>query len=143
MFKNKLVNIMLIILIALTIIGVLTLVLFNHFTKNEDPNREPTIDEIIALSVDVNEITTNLVTNDFIRVTFKVQVDNNKAKREFIKRDFQVRNIIIRELSGMRSSDFTGSEGIENLENQIRKKINEYMDDGEVVNVYTTGFVIQ
>lgn len=134
---------MLIILIALTIIGVLTLVLFNHFTKNEDPNREPTIDEIIALSVDVNEITTNLVTNDFIRVTFKVQVDNNKAKREFIKRDFQVRNIIIRELSGMRSSDFTGSEGIENLENQIRKKINEYMDDGEVVNVYTTGFVIQ
>ncbi|OIJ13157.1 flagellar basal body-associated protein FliL [Anaerobacillus alkalilacustris] len=143
MFKNKLVNIMLIILIALTIIGVLTLVLFNHFTKNEDPNREPTIDEIIALSVDVNEITTNLVTNDFIRVTFKVQVDNNKAKREFVKRDFQVRNIIIRELSGMRSSDFTGSEGIENLENQLRKKINEYMEGGEVVNVYTTGFVIQ
>ncbi|RXI98000.1 flagellar basal body-associated protein FliL [Anaerobacillus alkaliphilus] len=143
MFKNKLVNIMLIILIALTLIGGITLVLYFQFTKTDDPDKEPTIDEIIALSVDTNEITTNLLTNDFIRVSFKIQVDNSKAKTELEKRDFQVRNIIIRELSGMRSSDFTGSAGIENLENVIRIKINEYMQEGKVVNVYTTGFVLQ
>jgi flagellar FliL protein len=134
---------MLIILIALTLIGGITLVLYNQFIKEVDPNREPTIDEIIALSVDMNEITTNLLTNDFVRVTFKIQVDNGKAKEELIKRDFQVKNIIIRELSGMRSSDFSGYEGIENLENVLQTKINEYMQDGKVVDVYTIGFVLQ
>lgn len=134
---------MLIIIIALTLIGVLTLVLFNHFTKVEDPNREPTIDEIIAHSVDFNDITTNLLTNDFVRVSFKIQVDNQKAKTELEKRDFQVKNIIIRELSGMRASDFDGSDGIRRLEDIVRLNINEYMQEGSVVNVYTTGFVLQ
>jgi flagellar protein FliL len=143
LFNNKLVNIMLIILMALTLIGGITLVLYYQFSNSTDPNREPTIDEVLALSVDTNEITTNLLTNDYIRVMFKIQVDNQKAKKELEKRDFQVRNIIIRELSGMRGSDFTGSNGIENLENIILKKINEYMQEGLVVNVYTTGFVLQ
>ncbi|MFN7250832.1 MAG: flagellar basal body-associated protein FliL [Anaerobacillus sp.] len=143
MFKNKLVNIMLIILVTLTLIGGITLVLYFQFTKSTDQNNESTIDEILALSVDTNEITTNLLTNDFIRVTFKIQVDNAKAKKELEKRDFQVRNIIIRELSGMRASDFSGSLGIENLENIIQIKINEYMQEGVVMKVYTTGFVLQ
>lgn len=143
LFKNKLVNIMLIILVALTLIGVITLVLYNQLSKPDDPDRVPTIDEILAHTVDIDEITTNLLTNDFIRVTFKFQVDNNKAKTELEKREFQVRNIIIRELSGMRANDFTGSEGIERLENTIQQKINEYMQDGLVVDVYTTGFVLQ
>lgn len=134
---------MLIILIALTLIGVITLVLYNYLTKEEDPNREPTIDEIIELTVDQSEITTNLLSNDFVRVTFKIQVDNEKAKEELVKRDFQVKSIIIRILSGMRASDFSGSEGIENLEITVKDKINEYMQDGKVVNVYTTGFVLQ
>lgn len=134
---------MLIILSALTLIGVLTLILYNSFFKPIDPDREMTIDEIIALSVDTNEVTTVLLTGDFIRVSFKIQVDNDRAKRELEKRDFQVRNIIIRELSGMRSSDFAGSEGIKNLESAVLMSVNEYMQDGQVVNVYTTNFVLQ
>ena len=145
LFKNKLMNIMLIILTTLTLIGGITLVLYFQFSNSAsaDPNKEPTIDEILALSVDTNEITTNLLTNDFIRVSFKIQVDNEKAKKELEKRDFQVRSIIIRELSGMRASDFSGPEGIEGLENLILVKINEYMQEGIVVKVYTTGFVLQ
>lgn len=143
LFKNKLVNIMLIILIALTLIGGITLVLYNQFIKEVDPNREPTIDEIIALSVDINEIRANLLTNDIVLVAFKVQVDNDKAKEELEKREFQVRHIIIRELSGMRSSDFTGSEGIDKLENALQTKINEYMQEGKVIDVYTVDLVFQ
>lgn len=135
---------MLIIIIALTLIGVITVVLYNYMTKAApDPDREPTIDEIIALSVDTDEITTNLLTNDYIRVQFKIQVDNTKAKTELEKRDFQVNNIIIRELSGRKASDFNGPEGIENLEQSIIEKINEFMQEGTVVNVYTTQFVLQ
>ncbi|MCT8139829.1 flagellar basal body-associated protein FliL [Anaerobacillus sp. CMMVII] len=143
MFKNKLVNIMLIILMTLTLIGGITLVLYYQSAKAEVSSKKPTIDDIIALSVDTNEITTNLLTNDYVRVAFKIQVDNSKAKKELEKRDFQVRNIIIRELSGMRASDFAGPLGIERLEELIKVKINEYMQDGVVVSVYTTGFVLQ
>ncbi len=145
LFKNKLVTIMLIILNALTLIGVITLVLYFHFSKSTEPvpKQEFTIDEIVALTVDTTEITTNLLSNDYIRVSFKLQVDNEEAKMELEKRDFQVKNIIIRELSGMRSSDFSGSAGIENLEKAIRTRINKYMQEGKVVNVYTTGFVLQ
>lgn len=135
---------MLIIIIALTLIGVITVVLYNHFSANANgPDGEPTIDEIVALSVDTNEITTNLLTDDFIRIRFKIQVDNPDAKEELEKRDFQVESIIIRELSGMKSNDFSGPEGIENLENSITEKINEYMQEGTVVKIYTTGLVLQ
>lgn len=135
---------MLIIIIALTLIGVITVVLYNYISRvPADPNRELTIDEIIALSVDTDEITTNLLTNDYIRVQFKIQVDNQKAKNEIEKRDFQVENIIIRELSGRKASDFSGPEGIDDLEDAIIEQINEYMQEGNVVNVYTTRFVLQ
>ena len=51
------------------------------------------------MSVDIKEITTNLASNDFIRISFKIQTDSKKAKEELEKRDFQVNNIIILELS--------------------------------------------
>ncbi|MEC2073114.1 flagellar basal body-associated protein FliL [Alkalihalophilus marmarensis] len=143
MFKNKLINIMLIILIALTLIGVITLVLFNHFTNQPDANAEPTIDEIIAQSYVTEEITTNLLSNDFVRTQFHIHVDSKKALQEIQKRDFQVENIILRTLSGKKSPDLAGSAGIEELEAEIKEQINQLLQEGSVVQVYTTSWVIQ
>lgn len=143
MFKNKLVNIMLIILITLTLLGVVAIVLVNYFTKEEDPNREPTIDEIVSLSFDTPELTTNLMSNDFAKIQFRIQVDNKKAFEEVQMRDFQIENIIIREMANMKSSDLAGSEGIENLEQQLKFKINELMQEGMVVKVYVRRLIVQ
>lgn len=142
MGKNKLFKSMLIILISLTLGGVVTLVLVNYY-KEPDPNRAPTIDEVIAQSYETEEITTNLLSNDFIKASFQIQVNNKEASKEIQKRDFQVDNIIIRTLSGMESSDLSGPEGIERLEGTIRDRINDIMQQGEVVRVYTTSWVIQ
>lgn len=143
MFKNKLVNIMLVILITLTLIGVVVIVLVNYLTKEEDPNREPTIDEIVALSFDTPEMTANLASDHFAKVQFRIQVDNKDAFEEVQKRDFQIENIIIREMANLKASDLAGSEGIENLENQLKFKINELMQKGMVVQVYTRRMIIQ
>lgn len=143
MFKNRLVNIMLIILVGMTLIGVLALVLYTQFFQAADPDAEPTIDEVIELSIETEEITTNLLSNHVIRTQFVIQTDNRHARNELEKRNFQVENIIIRELSDMRESDFQGSEGIRNLEEQIRYEINQIMQEGHVVQVYMSMRVVQ
>lgn len=134
---------MLVILISLTLIGVITLVLINYFTAQNDINREPTIDEIVALSYDTPEITTNLLSNDFARVQYRIQVDNKKALSEISKRDFQLENIIIREMAEIKASDLSGSAGIEALESKIKLRMNELMQEGLVVQVYTRRLIIQ
>ncbi len=133
---------MLIILISLTLGGVVTLVLVNYFT-GKDSNSAPTIEEVIANSYITNEITTNLQSNDFIKASFQIQVDNKAGAQEIAKRDFQVNNIIIRTLAGMDAADLSGPEGIERLETVIRDQLNEVMQKGRVVRVYTTSWVIQ
>ncbi len=134
---------MFIILLTLTLLGVVTVVLINYFSVDTDPNREMTIDEILSLSHETQEITTNLLSNDFVRIKFRIQVDNKRALSEIQKRNFQLENIIIRELAGKNASDLAGTEGIEQLENQLKFRFNELMQDGMVLQVYTTRWIIQ
>ncbi|WP_416150943.1 flagellar basal body-associated protein FliL [Salipaludibacillus sp. HK11] len=143
MFQNRLINIMLIILVALTLVGVLALVLYTQVFQDSDPEGEPTIDQVLERSVETDEITTNLLSNHIIRSQFVIQLENDNAKDEFEKRSFQIENIIIQELSDMSASDFQGSEGIQQLEDRIRNEINQLMEDGDVIQVYMNQRVIQ
>ncbi len=134
---------MLIMLVALTLIGVLTLVLYTQFFQQTSAEGEPTIDEVLKVSAETEEITTNLLSNNIVRTTFVVQLENRNAKDEFTKRDFQVKNIIIQELSDLREGDLQGAEGIRGLEEQIRSRVNEVMQEGNVEKVYVKDLVIQ
>lgn len=98
MKNNKLLKIMFILLVAITLAGAAAVVAVLKFTGDKE-HKEPTIDEVLAVSVDVKDIVTNLASDDFIRISFKMQTDSKDAKEELEKRDFQVRNIIIQELS--------------------------------------------
>ncbi|WP_246939920.1 flagellar basal body-associated protein FliL [Bacillus pinisoli] len=136
---------MIIIILTILLIGAVAMIVIMKFTgkEHEEEVKEPTIDEIIEYSVDVPEITTNLLEGNFIKIQFKIQTDNVKAKDELAKRDFQVRNIIIQELSQMTSEEFNGKEGILNLEDIIKNEANKLMQEGKIVRVYTTSFVLQ
>jgi flagellar FliL protein len=140
--KNKLLTIMLIILVSITLIGVVALILVMQFNKDEK-EEGPTIDEIIESSIDVPEITTNLSADDFIRLSLKIQTDSVEAAEELTKRDFQVKNIVIQELSEMAAADLEGKEGKQAFENALKLQINELMHDGEVQQVYITSYIIQ
>ncbi|UTR10859.1 flagellar basal body-associated protein FliL [Evansella sp. LMS18] len=143
MFRNKLVNIMLVILGALTVAGVLIIVIYTQFAEESHAEGEPGIEEILKTTVETDEIITNLLSSNIIRTQFVIQLDNRNAKAELEKRDFQVENIIIRELSDMKESDFQGSEGISALEKQIKDKVNEILQEGTVEEVYLKQRVIQ
>jgi flagellar protein FliL len=142
MKNNKLVMIMLIMLVAIMLVGTIALVTVMKFA-GDDEKKEPTIDEVLEASVDIPEVTTNLASNDFIKISFKIETDSNKAKEELQKRDFQVRNIIIYELSEKKSEELQGKEGKMNLEETLKTKLNSLMQEGKIKKVYITGSLLQ
>jgi flagellar protein FliL len=140
--KNKFLTIMLILLVTITLAGVIALVVILKFSDDEE-TKAPSIEEVIEASVDIPEVTTNLLSNDFIRISFKIQTDSKKAKEELAKRDFQVNNIIIEELSEMKADELQGKKGKELIEAKVKEKVNALMQEGMVEKVYITSMMIQ
>lgn len=133
---------MAILLVAITLVGAIAVVVILKVT-GEDKEKEITIDEVLEASVDIPQMTANLASNDFIRISFKIQTDSVKAKEELEKRDFQVKNIIILELSEKTAEDLKGKEGQQKLENDLKTKISEIMQEGKVEHVYITESLLQ
>ncbi|MEK5443124.1 MULTISPECIES: flagellar basal body-associated protein FliL [unclassified Fredinandcohnia] len=140
--KNKLLVVMVIILSTITLVGTTAFVILTKVAAGEG-EKEPSIDQVLKATVEIPEITTKLLSDDYIRISFNIQTDGKKGKEELEKREFQVSNIIIKELSNMTSEEFKGEEGIVNLENRLKDRINELMQDGTVVKVYATSFLPQ
>ncbi|WAA13596.1 flagellar basal body-associated protein FliL [Fervidibacillus halotolerans] len=115
------------------------------FFLSEKPkaNDEPTVEEILELSVDIPEITTNLSSDHYINIAFKIQTDRKDAKKELEKREFQVNNIIIKHLSSLEAKDILTTEGKIQLEQSIKEKINAILQNGKVEQVYITSCIIQ
>ena len=143
MFKNKLISKMIIIMLSLTLIGSIAVIVTLKYTEQASTEKGPSIDDVIKASVDVTDIKTNLKSNNYIRIYFKIQMDSKKAAAELQKRDFQVRDIIIKRLSDMSAQDFEGTQGLSTLETDIAKQIDQLMENGHVVKIYTTSKVLQ
>ena len=142
--KNKLLTISLIILVSITLIGVVAVVLILNFNKDGGGEEKAlSIDEIIESSVDIEEITTNLSGRNFVRLSLKIQTDGKKAAEELTKRDFQVKNMVIQEVSEMTAKDFEGKVGKQQFEESIKAQLNELMQDGEIQKVYIVSYIIQ
>jgi len=142
MKNNKLLMIMLMMLLAITLVGAIALVIVMKFS-GDDETKEPTIDDVLEASVDIPQITANLASDDYIRISFKIQTENKKAKEELQKRDFQVKNLIIQELSEMKAEDIQGKEGQIKLQEDLKTKINGLMQEGKIVQVYITESLLQ
>ncbi|USK40660.1 flagellar basal body-associated protein FliL [Cytobacillus firmus] len=142
MKNNKLLMIMLMMLVAITLIGAIALVLVMKFSGDNE-TKEPTIDEVLEASVDIPQVTANLASDDYIRISFKIQTENKNAKEELQKRDFQVKNLIIQELSEMKAEDIQGKEGQIKLQEDLKTKINGLMQEGKIVQVYITESLLQ
>ncbi|MBW3113863.1 flagellar basal body-associated protein FliL [Bacillus sp. MCCB 382] len=140
--KSKALTIMMISLVTITLVGVIALVVILRFS-GEEKAKGPSIEEVIENSVDIPETTTNLMSNDFIRISFKIQTDSKKAKKELEKRDFQVNNIIIEELSELKAEELQGKKGKELVETKVKDKVNSLMQEGAVEKVYITSMMIQ
>ncbi len=141
--SNKLLTVMLIILVTITLIGVVIFVLLTQFNNQKAATGEPTIDDILEASIDVPEMTTNLADDSYVRLQLKIQTDSKKAAEELTKRDFQIKDIIIQELSELTEEDLQGKQGKIFLQSTIKTQLNELMQEGTVEQVYITSYIIQ
>ncbi|MBS4172525.1 flagellar basal body-associated protein FliL [Bacillus sp. FJAT-49736] len=142
MMKNKMLTTMMIILLVILLAGAVAIIVI-YKLDHSSANKAPSIDEVVKQSVDVPEITTNLKSNNFIKISFKLETNSTKAQKELAKRDFQVKNIIIDQLSELSPNDLQGQSGKDKLRMDLKDAISKIMQDGKVVNVYITSYVIQ
>ena len=139
---NKTVGKMLIILLIIALFGAGAIVFIYNQQETGEKN-EQTIDELLKMTVDVEEITTNLSDDAISRVSFKILTDSKEAKEELEKRDFQVKNIIILTLSEKTSGDLKGKDGQVKLEEELKEKISAILQSGKVEKVYITESLLQ
>ncbi|WP_430743157.1 flagellar basal body-associated protein FliL [Bacillus atrophaeus] len=139
--NKKLIIIMLIILIAISALGAAAYFMVSGKLGKSD--KEPTIDEIVESSVDIEEITTNLKSDHIIRIAIKLETDSKKAKEELEKRDFQVKDAIITLLADTNADEIEGDKGKEAFKRELKDKVNSYLQEGKVEKVYITSFNLQ
>ena len=111
------------------------------FYGQEEASTGATIDDIVEHSYETPEITTDLSDGSFVRVQFQVITDGEGAKEEISKREFQLKNILIKELATMDEEDFR--TGLTDLEEVVKSKLNELMTDGNIEDVYTISKLMQ
>src|SRR5690625_3102149 len=133
---SKLVKTMVTSLIILVSIGIIAIVFVFYVNNDNDRGKAQSIDEIVEYSYETPEITTDLQDGSFVRIQFQVLTDGKSAKKEVVKREFQLKNILIKELAKMNADDFKADLG--ELEDDIQSKLNEVMTEGNITDGYTT-----
>jgi flagellar protein FliL len=134
-------KVMIISLSSVTILGVVALILVLNMNEEIEASGERSIDEIREASLLTEEITTDLQNGDYVRISFRIVTDSKESVEELEKRDFQLQNVLLKELSTMKSEMF--QSGLEDLENKLQLKLNQFMIEGEVTDVYTVKKVLQ
>ncbi|WP_027726046.1 flagellar basal body-associated FliL family protein [Tuberibacillus calidus] len=142
MFKSKIVNFLILFMAFAIIVAMGVFYYLNN--KEAAAAKPPAINDIVDhLSVETEEMTTNLKDDKFIRIKFMMQVSSKKAKEELENRQFQVKNTILYLLANMTEKDLNGQEGLKKLESELETKLNALMESGKIVHVYTTEKIIQ
>lgn len=149
MTSNRLLNLSIILLIAITLLAGVTFVLYKYLLS---PGQEaapsnavkpPSVEELHELSVETGDITTNLQDNRYVVVNFTIVCENKKVKDEINKGMFLVKNEIIRALSSLSVDELSTEEGINALEARLTMGFNSFLQKGEVVRVVTTTKLFQ
>ncbi|MFG6115111.1 flagellar basal body-associated protein FliL [Halobacillus sp. MO56] len=139
--SSKLLKSMVIALSSLTVLGIVALIIVLNIGDQQKAEGKRSIDEIIETSYETEEITTDLKDNRFVRIQFRIVTNSKDANEELQKRDFQLQNVLIKELASMEVSEF--KSGLGQLESTVKLKLNEMMTEGEVTDVYTIKKVLQ
>ncbi|NPA64579.1 MAG: flagellar basal body-associated FliL family protein [Epsilonproteobacteria bacterium] len=102
--------------------------------------------EDLGVQFDVGTFIVNLQDKDadrYLKITIVLDVQDEKVKAELEKRLPQVKDAITTLLFTKTSHELRTPEGIEELKEEILKRVNAILPIGGVKNVYFTDFVIQ
>ena len=128
-------------LVILILGGAIALVVILNMDDDGNPDEAQSVDELVKYSYETPEMTTDLEDGSFVRIQFQIVTDGKKARDEISKRDFQLKNILIKELAEMDEEVF--KSGLDELEEDLVERLNEVMTTGDVTEVYTINKILQ
>lgn len=149
MANNRLLNLSVILLIAITLLAGVFFVLYYYFLSPSESNanekiaKPPSVEELHELAVETGDMTTNLKDGRYVVVSFSIICEDKKVKAEVEKGMAFVKNEIIRSLSSLSVEDLSTEEGIVSLEARLTMGINSFLQKGKVVRVVTTNKLFQ
>ncbi|CQR47691.1 flagellar basal body-associated protein FliL [Paraliobacillus sp. PM-2] len=135
----KLFKTMMITLVIITVAGIgsIAYIMFN----SDKATGELSIEDMVEYSYTTEEMNTDLKDGSFVQIQFQLITDSKKAREEVINRQFQLKNIFIKESVNLTERDF--QEGLAELETKLKNQMNELMDDGTIIDVYIISKIIQ
>ncbi|MFD2670095.1 flagellar basal body-associated FliL family protein [Marinicrinis sediminis] len=150
---KKLVPILIIVLVSITLIAVAAFSLYHFMLKddsgsngNEIAIEEPaqlTAEERKELTVEVNEIITNLSNLDYIvKLNLDLIVENEKVKEELGFLTSTVKSIIVKALADTAPDAISGSQGQDAFNARMMNEINAILQEGKLKEVQITDIII-
>mgnify|MGYP001224339814 CR=1 FL=1 len=89
------------------------------------------------------EIRTNIKTGNLVLVQYAFQMENKKAVEEMGLRSHQVSDAIITLLQDQSKEDMLNSENSRKLREMLQQRLNQFLQEGKVVEVYTIQQIVQ
>lgn len=158
MFKNKMLQWLIMILIAITLIALASFILYDYLDKRNQPTdpseqaassvenvkpKKMTAQQMKDATVEIKDITTNLAGKSYVRVNFAFLLEDTKAKEEFELLSTRVRATIIQTLADLTAEQASGSKGQDLISTTLINKINPILSKGKLVRVDITDINIQ
>jgi len=134
----------LVVLLIAALLGAGGAFYFLKMNKEVDADAPLTADEMVELSIDTEEITTNLATPaSYAVVQFNILLGDKKVKEEMEKRHAEVRAAAIATVAGMEKEQLIGTEGITLLQDEMTVQLESLVGKGKVERVLVTQFKVQ
>jgi flagellar FliL protein len=100
----------------------------------------------IGVTVEVGKFTINLSdpgSPRYLKAKIQAAVSSESTKEEVKERNGQLRDVAISYLSSLSLSDTQGARAKEDIRESLRKRMNNLLRSGEVLDIFFTEFVTQ
>lgn len=159
MFKNKILNIAIIILVCVTLLVGAAVVVWMFVINNDGLGspaeqakklaqqteaRQLSAKEIVEVTALLDNVTTNLADQKHvISISFAFQLENKKAFDEFeLLKDTRIKAIVLKLLHSTEPDSLFEPGGFDQLAAQLMNDINPILLEGEIAQIDITNFVI-
>lgn len=113
---------------------------FQYNKTNIASAKDKTLEQLADQTIQTNQISTNLNSDNLIQVKFSIELDSKDTKKKAEKIIPIIESDIIKILSKSNKEDF---KDIEAFEKKVMEQLNKRFPQGKINHVYTTELLIQ
>ena len=149
MFKNRMLNISMIIIVSIIVLAIIFFFLYQIVfpsalttDKNSAIEKKP-IDKILPLVVDIPKINTKLGDATIVSVELILQASNSKKKEEIEKRMYQIKDRINLLLKNLTIDSINTEEKLLQFKSELKNRLNTILQEGTIEEIEITQLIYQ